>query len=130
MRPVAVFKTYEDEQKARERAKKVNDGQREDKELLVVFEVRERGSEGTLKKYDVCAAPSRYFEDEWTGTDTFRYETGCETREAAERRAREINDERGACPKRRTPSTRSGSGRSERRLIARRYCPASPRSGS
>ncbi len=92
--PVAVYETYRDEQKVRERAEKLNDGQGEDEKRFVVFEVRERGSEKTLTKYDVCAVPSPYFEDKWTGTDTFHYETGYETREAAEKCARELNDER------------------------------------
>ncbi len=43
--------------------------------------------------------PSPCSADKWTGTDTFRYETGYETRKAAERRARGLDDERGLSEK-------------------------------
>ncbi len=88
---VVVSETYADERAARDRAKKLNDARDEYDKAFLTSEVRDRERRTT---YLVCKFPSIYDEDKFTGTDAVCHEHGYESREEAERRVRELNDDR------------------------------------
>lgn len=88
---VVVYETYADERAARERAEELNGTRDNDDRKFLSFEIRERDRHTT---YQVCCFPSVYDEDRWRGTDAVCLEHGYKSREAAERRALELNGDR------------------------------------